>query len=155
MKSFFYRFLCFLVITSILCACSVTCRNKKETEKDNHALFIKVIDGDTFEAYYQGNIEKIRLAGIDCFEKTNGDKLKSQAKRQNISTQQALKKGLEAEQKLANLLTDNSVLFVFGMEKDRYNRVLGYVYVGKKNVNQYMLYEAGCNAFSEESYYNK
>lgn len=148
---------CCLLFTIFLSSCSITAENKnaKEQSSQGKATFLSVIDGDTFEAVYRGKVEKIRLADIDCFEISEGDRLKSQAKRKNISTKNALNKGKEAEEKLANILMHNNVLYVIPIKYDRYRRLLAYVYAGNLNVNQYMRYEAGCDAYPDKSYYKR
>lgn len=138
------------IAVALLSACSTVSHNKQAEPKFEYtALFLKVIDGDTFEALYHGEKEIIRLADVDCFEISESDKLKSQMRRQHISTQQALKKGKEAKEKLARLLMRNSLLVMGPGERDRYGRIVAYVYTKDLNVNQYMYYEASCNAFPD------
>ena len=145
-----YFLICISIATALLSACSTVCRDKQtESKFENTALFLKVIDGDTFEALYHGEKEIIRLADADCFEIAESDRLKSQARGQHISTQQALKKGREAKEKLAELLMRNNLLIIGPGERDRYGRIIAYVYTKDLNVNQYMYYEASCNAFPD------
>ena len=143
-----YFLICISIATTLLSACSTVCRDKQTESKFEYtALFLKVIDGDTFEVLYHGEKEIIRLADVDCFEITESDRLKSQAQRQHIGTKQALKKGNEAKEKLAKLLMRNNLLIIVPGERDRYGRIVAYVYTKDLNVNQYMYYEASCNAF--------
>ena len=157
MKRTFYYITCCLLFTALLSSCSTTAENKnaKEQSSQNKATFLRVTDGDTFEAVYRGKVEKIRLADTDCFEIAEGDRLKSQAKRKNINTKNALNKGKEAEKKLAKVLMHNNILYIVPLKHDRYGRLIAYVYAGNLNVNQYMLYEAGCDAYPDKSYYKK
>lgn len=145
-----YFLICISIATALLSACSTVCRDKQTESKFEYtALFLKVIDGDTFEVLYHGEKEIIRLADVDCFEITERDRLKSQAQRQHIGTKQALKKGNEAKEKLAKLLMRNNLLIIVPGERDRYGRIVAYVYTKDLNVNQYMYYEASCNAFPD------
>ena len=127
----------------------------KEQPTKSNAVFLRVIDGDTFESLYHEKVEIIRLANVDCFETAEGDRLKSQTEKKNISTKNALNKGKEAEEKLAKLLMHNNILHIIPLKHDRYGRLVAYVYAGNLNVNQYMRYEVGCNAFPAKSYYMK
>ena len=161
MKQYFHFSVCLFTLIALLTGCSsLRFDGAKKQKFEYTGLFLKVVDGDTFEAHFHGKIEYIRLAGIDCFEIGEGERLKSQAKAQHISTKLALKKGKEAEIKLADLLMHNGFLNIVPLKRDKYGRIIAYVYARDDkglivNVNQYMLYEAGCNAFPDESYYNK
>lgn len=138
------------IAVALLSACSTVSYDEQAEPKFEYtALFIKAIDGDTFEAFYHGKREKIRLADIDCFEVAESDRLRRQAQGQHISTKQALKKGNEAREKLAKLLMRNNLLIIGPGERDRYGRIVAYVYTKDLNVNQYMYYEASCNAFPD------
>ena len=94
----------------------------------------RVIDGDTIVIINENNVkEKIRLYGIDAFETTLNDRLRKQAKRYNITNDEALTLGDEAReylQKIFFLSNDNKDLCVDIVRKgiDRYNRTLGIVY---------------------------
>ena len=98
MKRLLYFLSCFLLFTLVLTSCSTTSQNKKDAEQssNNYAVFLRVLDGDTFVANYRNKIQRIRLADIDCFEIVENNRLKTQAKVRNISKSQALKKGIES-----------------------------------------------------------
>lgn len=103
MKQSFRFSVCLLVLTALLTGCSCFCSDRAKKQKFEYTgLFLKVVDGDTFKAMFHGKMEYIRLAGIDCFETGEGERLKSQAKAQHIGIKQALKKGKDAEIKLAD-----------------------------------------------------
>lgn len=73
----------------------------------------RIIDGDTIEA----NGEKIRLLGINAPEK--GEKYSD-----------------EAQQYLEDNILNKTVYLEYGKDKyDRYHRVLGYVFLGSRNIN--------------------
>lgn len=161
MKQYFRFSACLLVLTVFLTGCSCFCPDgAKKSNFEYTGLFLKVVDGDTFKAHFHGKIEYIRLAEVDCFEIGEGERLKSQAKAQHISTKQALKKGKEAEIKLADLLMHNGLLNIVPLKRDKYGRVIAQVYAKDDkgiivNVNQYMYYKGLCSAFPDKSYYNK
>jgi len=96
----------------------------KGEEKD--AKVKRVIDGDTFvieNGTSKG--EKVRLIGVDAPETRR-------TARKEIGYY-----GQEAKQYLTAMLNGKSVKLVFDVGKrDRYGRLLAYVYVGKKFVNR-------------------
>lgn len=96
----------------------------KGEEKD--AKVKRVIDGDTFvieNGTSKG--EKVRLIGVDAPETRR-------TARKEIGYY-----GQEAKQYLTGMLNGKSVKLVFDVGKrDRYGRLLAYVYIGKKFVNR-------------------
>jgi endonuclease YncB( thermonuclease family) len=93
---------------------------------------IKVYDGDTFtiasklpystSPTYRFNV---RLSKIDCAE------LKTSDKKQK-------KKAIEAKDALVSLIYGKKV-YLRNVQTEKYGRLLADVYIGKVNVNQYML----------------
>ena len=86
---------------------------------------VSVVDGDTIEIDYNGSLEKVRLIGIDapesheCFSK-------------------------EATNKLKSLIEGKEVRLEFDPtqgERDRYGRLLLYVWQGDVFVNETMIEE--------------
>ena len=161
MKKYFRFSIYLFVLTVLLTGCSCFSSDRAKKQKFEYTgLFLKVVDGDTFKAHFRGKLEYIRLAEVDCFEIGEGERLKSQAKAQHISTKQALKKGKEAEIKLADLLMHNALLNIVPLKRDKYGRIIAQVYAKDDkgqimNVNQYMYYKGLCSAFPDKSYYNK
>ena len=45
---------------------------------------ISVYDGDTISVEYRGNVEKVRLLGVDCVESKAGKKRKAQAEKYRV-----------------------------------------------------------------------
>lgn len=161
MKQYFRFSVCLFTLIALLTGCSCLRPDEKvKTKYEYTAIFFKVIDGDTFEAFFQKKMQRIRLADIDCFEKSKNKRLEAQAKKWNANIKQALTKGTQSEIKLAKLLMHSHHLNILPIKTDAYGRIIAYVQAVNSrgqvvNVNQYMLYEAGCNAFPDESYYNK
>jgi micrococcal nuclease len=83
----------------------------------------KVTDGDTIHVTYQGGDERVRLIGVDTPEVPwYGGKEECYG----------VKAGLYARRRLSA----HSVRLVFDIERrDRYGRLLAYVYVGKELFN--------------------
>lgn len=87
----------------------------------------KVLDGDTIQLE---NGQRVRLIGIDTPEMHLSDKLyrDSQRTKQSITTIQEL--GLRAYKFTKNLLEGKRVSLEFDVERrDKYNRLLAYVYL--------------------------
>ncbi|QOH64626.1 thermonuclease family protein [Paenibacillus polymyxa] len=108
--------------------------SKEETasEQPKHIpiTLIAGTDGDTFKASIQGKEEKIRLLLVDTPESVKqGTPLQPFAKEASAFTLKQLKHG--------NLSLELDV-----SERDKYGRLLGYVWVGDKMLNE-MLIEKG------------
>ena len=89
----------------------------------------KVVDGDTLEITRYGRSEKIRLIGIDTPETVNPRK-----------PQQCF--GAQASDYTKSLLTGRSVRLEFDPvvgERDKYNRLLAYVWLDEKMVNDLLV----------------
>ncbi len=92
---------------------------------------IKIIDGDTLWVYYGIQREKVRLIGIDTPESKVNTKAKRDAERsgQDIKTITAMGKRateyVESMIKLGDLITIEFDV----QQRDRYGRLLGYVYL--------------------------
>lgn len=93
---------------------------------DSETAYIdRVIDGDTVK----NNETSIRLLGINCPEK--GEQYSS-----------------EAGKFLENLVLNKTVALEFGKEKeDRYGRTLGYIFIGKENINLDLVKEGYANFY--------
>ena len=100
----------------------------------------RVIDGDTIEVNLNGKLEKVRLIGIDspeivdprkpiqCFAKEASDKAKSLLTNQIIRLESDVSQG----------------------ERDKYGRLLRYVFLNDNNFNKLMISEG----FAHEYTYN-
>jgi len=93
------------------------------------ADLVRVTDGDTIVVTWEGREEKVRLIGMDTPEKYMSDKLKRDAERSPLSIEELRELGKEASAYTASLLTDKPLYLEFdATERDRYGRVLAYVY---------------------------
>jgi micrococcal nuclease len=80
---------------------------------------VSVSDGDTIKVLYDGKQVKIRLAAIDCPEKGQPY-------------------GQKAKQFTADMVA-GKVVKVWETDVDRYGRIVGFVFVGDKNLNKELL----------------
>lgn len=89
---------------------------------------LRVVDGDTIVINYNGNAEKVRLIGIDTPESVHPDNSKN--------TKEGIKTSNYTKQRLAGK-TVGIELDV--QERDKYGRILAYVYVDGKMYNKELL----------------
>jgi micrococcal nuclease len=88
-----------------------------------HGYVIRVVDGDTVEARIEGEIEDVRLIGVDTPETVKPD-----------APVECF--GPQASQFTHRVLERQSVRLFFGVERrDVYGRLLAYVYIGHRFVN--------------------
>jgi micrococcal nuclease len=86
----------------------------------------RVVDGDTAKVFYEGRSEYVRYIGIDTPEVDAGSPGQCFAE--------------EATDENESLLSDGTVKLVFGPElRDRFGRLLAYVYVGDVMLNARLL----------------
>lgn len=102
------------------------------------AQVIKVVDGDTITVLVDGKKETVRLIGIDTPEVVDPRKLVQCF-------------GKEASEKTKQLLTDKQVMLVDDQSqgnRDKYNRLLRYVFLGNVNINQQLLEEGYAHEYT-------
>ena len=103
---------------------------EKPTEKPGKQTYkvLKVVDGDTIQIDYNGTKEKVRLIGIDTPESVHPDETKNN------------ENGKIASEYTKSLLTDKSVKIELDVqERDKYGRILAYVYLDGKMINKKLL----------------
>lgn len=92
-------------------------------------LVTRVIDGDTIEINYNSETEKIRMIGIDTPETV----------KPNTPVQPF---GKDASDFTKSMLLNNYISLEFDeSERDKYNRLLAYVYIDGKMFNKILLEE--------------
>lgn len=137
---------------------AVNAEENKETENGNSRIKVtitRVSDGDTVNAVMNGEKVRIRLANIDCPEIRTNDKSLEQAEEMNVEPKNVKEFGKNAQKTLKKLLdfNENDIYFE---ETPEYvckgeTRLVGYLYAGDVNVNEYMLKEdTKCRPFSCE-----
>ena len=89
---------------------------------------------------YKGKKTSVRLIGIEAFETTQGKRLVKQATTNNISTNEALKRGKRAkkflEKKISNKRKEkNKIIIWLEFDEKRYDnaRLLAYVFLRKND----------------------
>ncbi len=92
---------------------------------------LKVVDGDTLLVNYKGKEEHIRLIGIDTPESRPNKKGKSDAQRSGEDLKVIISQGKKATRFLKALVrTGDKLTIEFDVQiRDKYGRLLGYVYL--------------------------
>lgn len=101
----------------------------------------KVLDGDTLEITRYGRAEKIRMIGIDTPETVDPRK-----------PEQCF--GAQASDYTKNLLSGRSIKLEFDPlvgERDKYNRLLAYVWLDEKMINDLLVSEGYAHEYTYRS----
>mgnify|MGYP003152161323 CR=1 FL=1 len=118
----------------------------KSTSKSSHAqqttTVTRIVDGDTLKVFYLEGEESIRLIGIDTPESRVNKKTKKDAKR---SGQDIIAMGKRATEYVESLVKPgDTVAIEFDVqERDRYKRLLGYVYLSNGKMLNEEIVKAG------------
>ncbi|MBK8191348.1 MAG: thermonuclease family protein [Vampirovibrionales bacterium] len=94
---------------------------------------LRVVDGDTIELIYHGKREKLRLEGIDAPEESQGVW------------------GQRATTYLQDQLNEKQI-FVQITGRDKYKRLLGYIYAEDKDINQALVANGYSYAYLKYSF---
>lgn len=117
-----------LILLLFLIGCS-GCANKKKKSPDKELFAVtEVIDGDTFRLQ---NGEKVRLLGIDTPEKYDSEKLNRDSETSGRDKKTIIKLGTIAADYAKKLAEGKKVYLEKepgGDDRDRYGRLLRYVY---------------------------
>ena len=95
------------------------------------ATVLSVIDGDTLKINYNGQEESIRLIGIDTPESRVNKKAKRDSKRTGKDIELIISQGREATNYVKGLVKPGDTIQIeFDVQtRDKYGRLLGYVYL--------------------------
>ncbi len=91
----------------------------------------RIVDGDTLKVFYLGREESIRLIGIDTPESRVNKKTKKDAERNNQDIKIIIEMGKKATRYVKGLAKPGDLITIEldVQERDRYGRILGYVYL--------------------------
>ncbi len=96
----------------------------------NTAKCIGVLDGDTIKVEWNGNIENVRILGIDCPETKKNSRFKQQLKKMGIKEIELITYGKIAKKTSKNWLFNFNVRLVFpsdDVKRNSFGRLLAYV----------------------------
>lgn len=133
----------------LICAATVFGYNKYNQYATQKVELVRVIDGDTVVvSNFLHQDLHIRLIGIDCYETSAIQRAYKQAYENKISIDEVLKRGQESTNILNEFLEQNNEQLVLDAKgTDKYNRILGIIYAGKTNINEYMVKYGLCAKF--------
>ena len=106
---------------------------------------VRVVDGDTLKIRYWGKEESIRLIGIDTPESRVNKKTKRDAKRSGQDIKTIIAMGKRATEYVESRVKPGDLITIeFDVEqRDRYGRLLGYVYLSNGKVLNEEIIKAG------------
>lgn len=104
---------------------------KKFYEEYQTATVLQVNDGDTLTVKMNQEIEHIRLIGIDAPESYQNDRTNRESLRTGQSVNSIIKLGKSSTKYLRNIVSKGDKVYLeFDIDKrDRFNRLLAYVYL--------------------------
>ena len=103
---------------------------------------LRIVDGDTIVVEYKGKSERVRLTGIDTPETLANAKALRDAEKSKGDVNTIIQQGERAKAFAESLLAGEEILFLeFDVrDRDRYGRILAYVYLADgRMVNELML----------------
>ena len=121
----------------------------KSTSKSSHAqqttTVTRIVDGDTLKVFYLEGEESIRLIGIDTPESRVNKKTKKDAKRSGQDIETIIAMGKRATEYVESLVKPGGLITIeFDVqERDRYKRLLGYVYLSNGKMLNEEIVKAG------------
>lgn len=109
------------------------------------ATVLNVVDGDTLKVIYHGQKESVRLIGIDTPESRANKKAKKDAMRSGQDVRGITAMGKQATQYVKTLVKPgDTVTIEFDVQtRDKYGRLLGYVYLSNGKMLNEEIVRAG------------
>ena len=121
----------------------------KNASTSESVTVTRVVDGDTFVL---STNERVRLIGVDTPEKFNSSKLKKDAERSQKDIKTIQKLGEESSNYAKKMVEGKKVILKtdkYSAEKDRYGRLLRYVYLEDGTcINSKIIEEGYGNAYT-------
>ena len=105
----------------------------------------RIVDGDTIKVFYLGNEENIRLIGIDTPESRVNKKTRKDAERNKQDVKTIIEMGKKATGYVKGLVMPGDLITIEldVQERDRYGRILGYVYLSNGKMLNEEIVKAG------------
>ena len=111
---------------------------------------VKVTDGDTVKAIFNGETINIRLSYIDCYETRDNKRAYWQAEYYHKSLGDVIKQGKQSKEILRQLIDRNyNNIYMIAKGRDKYRRTLGELFLGEngESINEYMLQNGKCEKY--------
>ncbi|GKU80845.1 thermonuclease family protein [Niallia sp. NCCP-28] len=127
-----YKYFVFLFITMVLTGCSLIDSAVEEEKTENKRVNVsleKAIDGDTISVRYKGNKESVRFLLIDTPETAHP----------RLGAQPYGKEAKEFTKQIVENADTLELEFDIGQNRDKYGRLLAYVYADGEMVQKQLL----------------
>jgi micrococcal nuclease len=114
------------------------------------ARVVRVISADTLTILYRGKWEEIKLIGPEAPQTALNDRAYVEALRSATTPEEIIRRGLKASEFVNNFLRYGSQVWIeFDVQKrDRYSRLLGYVYLADgRMLNEILLRQGLADLF--------
>jgi micrococcal nuclease len=114
------------------------------------ARVVRVISADTLTVLYRGKWEEIKLIGPEAPQTALNDRAYVEALRSATTPEEILRRGLKASEFVNGFLRYGSQVWIeFDVQKrDRYSRLLGYVYLADgRMLNEILLRQGLADLF--------
>ncbi len=129
--------------------------SSKPTRTTHFCKLLYVVDGDTIKIEYKEEKESVRLLGIDTPESKNNAKAERDAKASGVKVKDIIYDGIKAskftKERLEKYIGKNIEIEFGNPPRDRYGRLLGWVYVEGKCLN----IEIVRNGYAKPLFYGK
>ena len=116
-----------------------------QPQSNSEVKVLSVVDGDTLKISYKGQKESIRLIGIDTPESRVNKKTQKDAKRSGQDIETIIAMGKRATEYVKSMVKAGDLITLeFDVqERDRYKRLLGYVYLSNGKMLNEEIVKAG------------
>lgn len=119
-----------------------------------HVYNPQALDGDTISITLREGRASVRLTGIDCFESKMNDRVYLQMRKNYLTKDEILDKGIKAKKILNEIISQNSDeiwLNITGIDRT-YGRLVGIIYYKDTkgnfvNINEIMKKSGSCPVF--------
>lgn len=139
------------VLVILLTSCIDSLKQLKYPDNLSESVFVvKVIDGDTIEVMHNGEVEKIRLVGIDTPEPYSENNKK---KWYGLPNDHLKKWGVKAKEYTADRVYMKEVNISYDLiqeKKDDYGRTLAYILIDNKNLNLELVENGYARVYTEK-----
>ena len=135
----------FIVITLIINISTTIYAKNQQINSKYPAFVIRIIDGDTLKIIINGRKERIRLIGIDAPESRKNKKAYRDAARTHKDLNTIIEMGKKSTAFLKRLIKPGDKIFIeFDIQlRDKYGRLLGYVYLDNGQMLNEEILKAG------------
>lgn len=140
-----FRFVRRLLTIAVLAAMALVAYYFAPKPEADKAVVIRVIDGDTLKVTYMGRPESVRLIGMDTPESRDNEKARRDSARRRLRLRAILSMGERAKRFVQNQIKPGEdIKLEFDVQqRDKYGRLLAYVYLPDGHMLNEIVVRAG------------